>query len=107
MGEREPPGVADRRLSVLVMKTYQIDYFQHGVWNPGLIIRMKPEHLPRYLECVNGERPIALNGRTITKEKRRCLPTRIRCIAPNWRRERGYYHFDGKNLRYVTLRHRP
>lgn len=87
------------------LKTYQIDYFVHDVWNPGNIVKMEPRHLKFYLEFLNGERPlVAAHGwQKITRKKHRCLPTRVRCVEPDWSQEDGYWIFDGMSLEYVSL----
>ncbi len=87
------------------MKTYQIDYFVHGAWTPGLIVKMLSKHLKFYLEFLNGERPlVATHGwKKITRKKNRCLPTRIHRVEPDWSQEDGYYEFDGMSLTYVSL----
>ncbi len=91
------------------MKTYQVDYYVHGVWNPGNIVKMEPKHLKYYLEFLNGERPlVAARGRgTIARKKDRCLPTRLRCIEPDWSQEDGYYVFNGMSQEYLSLAVHP
>jgi len=91
------------------MKTYQIDYFIRGVWNPGLIVKMEPKHLKFYLEFLNGDRPLVeTHGwKRINRKKHRCPPTRIRCVEPDWSQEDGYYEFDGMSLTFVSLATNP
>lgn len=88
------------------MKTYQIDYLLREVWNPGFIVKMEPKHLKFYIQFLNGERPlVAVNShkKKIDRDPKRCLPTRIRCIDPDWSLEDGYYEFDGMSVKYVDL----
>jgi hypothetical protein len=89
------------------MHTYQIDYFCRGVWNPGHIVKMEPHHLKFYLEFLNGERPIVARRGQIDRCQKRCLPTRVRSVEPDWSQEDGYYEFDGISVSYVSLEAEP
>ena len=70
-----------------------------------LLVKMEPRHLKFYLEFLNGERPmVAAHGwKRFTRKQHRALPTRVRCVEPDWSQEDGYYEFDGMSLTYVTL----
>ena len=91
------------------MNTYQIDYYHHNTWNPGLIVKMEPQHLKFYLEFLAGERPVvsAHGPGRINRCQKRCLPTRVRHVNPDWSQEDGYYEFDGMSLHYVRLTNKP
>jgi hypothetical protein len=88
------------------MRTYQIDYQLRGEWIPGFVVNMEPRHLKFYIEFLNGERPlVAVNShkKKIDRNQKRCLPTRIRSVEPDWNQEDGYYEFDGMSVKYVDL----
>jgi hypothetical protein len=90
------------------MKTYRIEYQANGEWMPGNIVMMKPCHLDRYLEFLNGDRPIVSFAegtfkKVMERRKAKCLPTRVRAVDPDWTEEDGYYLFDGATIQFVDL----
>jgi hypothetical protein len=94
------------------MKTYRVEYRVNGEWIPGNLVQMKPSHLKWYLEFLAGDRPLVsfdkANGRLVANKivhrvKKKCLPTRVRCVEPVWIDEDGYYLFDGTNLEFISL----
>ncbi len=96
----------------LAVKTYRVDYLCHGEWVPGNLVRLAPAHLNRFLEFLDGDRPlvsfITVNGhstfkKVVERKKGKCLPTRVRAVEPDWGQEDGYYLFDGVNMAYVSL----
>jgi len=94
------------------VKTYQVEYLCREEWVPGHLIQMDPAHLDRYLEFLAGDRPLVsflkINGHTtfkkvVERKKSKCLPTRVRAVAPDWSQEDGYYLFDGLSIEFVSL----
>lgn len=94
------------------MKIYRVEYQVNNEWIPGNLIQMKPEHLKWYLEFLEGVRPLVTFTRvegqtvatkTVQRQKKKCLPTRVRAVEPDWINEDGYYLFDGMNLEFISL----
>jgi hypothetical protein len=94
------------------MKTYRVEYRAKREWIQGSLVQMDPRHLKWYLEFLAGDRPLVsfvkVDGRLVAKKivhrvKRKCLPTRVRCVEPVWINEDGYYLFDGTNLEFISL----
>lgn len=93
------------------MKTYQIEYESRGEWVPGNLVQMEPQHLERYLEFLNGQRPVVRftdrGVKMIDRDPDEALPTRLKCVEPDWSKEDGYYKFDGASVEYVNLAQSP